>query len=329
MKKINKIATTLLLVLSLLLTTVLSSFSIVQAKTTIRLNKTKVSCEVDDQITLKVKGTKKKVKWKSNNRDVAVVSKKGKVFALDEGKATITATVGTLKLKCRITVESEEDTDDNDETDTTIPAPSSAPVTTLMSVAPSSTNSNDTVTTPTPATPIVTPTPTSTVSPTAIEYGSISGVITYQRRYNDVENTQKTVADNAYIVLVPKDIDLSGKNYPKLAEQAVAMTGGDGDRLLYFAMPDGRGLYNIKNVPVGNYLVFIRSAFATHELTPEYIATRDLFLKTTFGFMNETDYTMFIKGVVTMKYYSQDVTVKKDSNVEVNYDFGTSFDEEK
>lgn len=70
----------------------------------VRLNMTKKTLTVGKQVTLKVKGTRKKVKWSSSNKKVASVSSKGKVKAKKAGKATITAKVGKKKYKCRITV---------------------------------------------------------------------------------------------------------------------------------------------------------------------------------------------------------------------------------
>ncbi len=54
--------------------------------------------------TLKIKGTKKKVKWYSSNKKVATVNSKGKVTAKKNGRATITAKVGKRKYKCSIKV---------------------------------------------------------------------------------------------------------------------------------------------------------------------------------------------------------------------------------
>lgn len=59
--------------------------------------------------TIKVSGTKKKVKWSSSNKKVATVSSKGKVKAKKVGKATITASFGKKKLKCKITVKIPKD----------------------------------------------------------------------------------------------------------------------------------------------------------------------------------------------------------------------------
>lgn len=74
----------------------------------VRLNMTKKTLTVGKKVTLKVKGTRKKVKWSSSNKKVASVSSKGKVKAKKAGKATITAKVGKKKYKCRITVKKKK-----------------------------------------------------------------------------------------------------------------------------------------------------------------------------------------------------------------------------
>lgn len=54
--------------------------------------------------TLKVKGTKKKAKWYSSNKNVAIVDKYGKVTIKNKGTAIITAKVGSKKYKCTVKV---------------------------------------------------------------------------------------------------------------------------------------------------------------------------------------------------------------------------------
>ena len=75
-----------------------------QAKTKIKLNKTKISLQRGKTYTLKVKGTKKKVKWSSNKKTIATVTRKGKVTAKKPGTAVITASCGEYKVTCKITV---------------------------------------------------------------------------------------------------------------------------------------------------------------------------------------------------------------------------------
>ena len=74
------------------------------AKKKMKLNKTKATLYVGKKLTLKVKNTKKKVKWSSSKKAVASVTKKGVVKAKKKGKTVITAKIGKKKLKCKITV---------------------------------------------------------------------------------------------------------------------------------------------------------------------------------------------------------------------------------
>lgn len=75
-----------------------------QAANAMKLNVTKKTLEVDATYKLKVKGTKKTVKWSSTNKKVAKVSSKGNVRAIGEGKCKIVAKVDGQKLTCTVTV---------------------------------------------------------------------------------------------------------------------------------------------------------------------------------------------------------------------------------
>ncbi|MBR1873309.1 MAG: haloacid dehalogenase-like hydrolase [Eubacterium sp.] len=72
----------------------------------IRLNKTSVKLEVGKSVTLKVKGTKKKVTWTSSKPKIAKVNKSGKVTAKKAGSAVIKAKVAKKTLKCKVKVTS-------------------------------------------------------------------------------------------------------------------------------------------------------------------------------------------------------------------------------
>lgn len=76
----------------------------VNAKSKIKLNVTKKTLYKGKTYTLKVSGTKQKVKWSSSNPAIAKVSSKGKVTAMKKGTAYIYAKVSEKKLKCKITV---------------------------------------------------------------------------------------------------------------------------------------------------------------------------------------------------------------------------------
>ena len=68
------------------------------------LNQTNLTLLKGRSASLKVRGTKKKVRFTSSKRSVATVNAKGKVTAKKKGTAVITAKVGRKKLKCKVVV---------------------------------------------------------------------------------------------------------------------------------------------------------------------------------------------------------------------------------
>lgn len=99
MKKFNKS-----LAITLILSLCLTLAAPVDAKSKVKLNITKATLSVGGSINLKLLNNKKKVTWKSSNKKVASVTKKGKVKAKKKGKASIVAKVGKKKYTCKITV---------------------------------------------------------------------------------------------------------------------------------------------------------------------------------------------------------------------------------
>lgn len=93
-----------LIALTLVITSV--NFSTVKTEAKVKLNKKQVLVRVGSPVKLKVKNVKKKkkIKWKSSNKKIATVSKKGVVKGKDDGNCTITAKVGKKKLKCKVAV---------------------------------------------------------------------------------------------------------------------------------------------------------------------------------------------------------------------------------
>lgn len=69
-----------------------------------RLNKKKITVYNSRSFRLKVTGGKGRIRWKSGNKKVATVSKKGTVTALKGGTCTITAVRNGITLKCKVTV---------------------------------------------------------------------------------------------------------------------------------------------------------------------------------------------------------------------------------
>lgn len=70
-----------------------------------KISQKKVYMCKGDRILLKVKNTKKKGKWKSRNKKVAVVTKNGIVKAKRTGKAKITASLGKKTFSCTVVVQ--------------------------------------------------------------------------------------------------------------------------------------------------------------------------------------------------------------------------------
>lgn len=104
MGKVKKLLAVLLALALTVTAFVMESENAQAAKKKPKLNKKKATLYVGKTTQLKVKNTKKKVKWSSSKKSVATVSKKGKVKAKKKGKATITAKVAKKKLKCTVTV---------------------------------------------------------------------------------------------------------------------------------------------------------------------------------------------------------------------------------
>lgn len=74
------------------------------------LNKTELTLTVGKAAILRVKNAPKgkKVTWSTNDKQVATVSKKGRVTAKEAGTAKITAKVDKNKYTCKVTVKAKE-----------------------------------------------------------------------------------------------------------------------------------------------------------------------------------------------------------------------------
>lgn len=107
MKERTKKRSRWILLLAMVLALTFSSFASA-AEIKVKLNKSKATLYTTGTKTVQLKatvtGTNKKVKWSSNKKSVAAVSKNGKVTAKKAGTATITAQVGKTKKSCKITV---------------------------------------------------------------------------------------------------------------------------------------------------------------------------------------------------------------------------------
>ena len=99
-KRIGVLLTTFLLIVMCL---AVDTTTVSAAKN--KLSKTKITLTQGKKYRLKVKGTKKKVKWSSTKKSVATVNKKGVVTAKKKGTAKITVRSGkksyTVKIKVK------------------------------------------------------------------------------------------------------------------------------------------------------------------------------------------------------------------------------------
>lgn len=68
------------------------------------LNETKVTTCVGDGYKLQVIGVVGEIKFKSKNKEIAKVGKKGKITGVAPGTTTVTAKIGDIKLTCDVTV---------------------------------------------------------------------------------------------------------------------------------------------------------------------------------------------------------------------------------
>ena len=96
-----------IIILTLCMALVMGNFQTnVMAKRTPKpkLNKKSITIMMGKTSKLKLKNNKKKVKWKSLNKKIATVTKKGLVKGKSEGKTTIVAKVGKKKYKCKVRV---------------------------------------------------------------------------------------------------------------------------------------------------------------------------------------------------------------------------------
>lgn len=101
-----------------------------------KLNRSSAAIKVGKKVTLKVKGTKKKVKWTTSKKAIASVSSKGVVTGKKVGMATITAKVGKKKFRCKVTVKAKKKIVQNTTRNTTQNTTQNTTKTTVPTPAP-------------------------------------------------------------------------------------------------------------------------------------------------------------------------------------------------
>lgn len=167
----------------------------VSAAKKVSLSNKKLTVTKGKSKTLKVKNTKKKVKWKIlSGKKYISLKKKGKVAVSVKGKkkgtAKVQATVGKKKLTCKVTVK-------NVKTSKTTPAP---PVATT----PSGTSTPTATLT---AKPTAKPTATPTATPLATDAEALKNLIAEQKKQGasselseDIQNSKQYTWKNGRLV---------------------------------------------------------------------------------------------------------------------------------
>lgn len=106
MKKVKKLIVAIVMALAILVpaATVVNVNTITAAAANVKISNKRLTLEIGKSYTLKLRNTKKKVKWSSSNKAIAIVNKQGKVVAKAAGTTKITAKVGKKKYSCKVTV---------------------------------------------------------------------------------------------------------------------------------------------------------------------------------------------------------------------------------
>lgn len=100
----RKYSSHILLFLTMLVVIFMLKGEDVSAASTVKLNKTSKTMDLGTTYTLKLTGTKSKIKWSSSNKSIVSVNSSGLITAKSVGNASITAKVGKKKYKCEVNV---------------------------------------------------------------------------------------------------------------------------------------------------------------------------------------------------------------------------------
>lgn len=191
----------------------------------VKINKKKLTLSTGKTARLKIKGASGKVTWKSSNKKVAAVNKKGTVKAKKAGKAKITATLKirkkTKRFFCYVTVKKQ-----TSSTGSQSPAVTKAPSTTVKpsstrkpaaTMAPSATQTQRPSATKKPGTtskPTSTQRPTVTWKPAATQKPAATTVpptstVTEQSAYTILNSLRSTYPEgmpltNSYYYYSPR-----------------------------------------------------------------------------------------------------------------------------
>ena len=236
---------------------------------------------------LSVNNTSQKKTWKSSNKKIAKVSKKGLVTGVKAGKVKITAKVGKKKCVCEVTVQD-------------------------ASGSSSSGTEN-----------------TSYIPEKAEKYGKLTGTVTYL--YN---NYRGHVADvNSTIILVPyysANMDINTSHLIDLKYDGDTFDFGEN---VYSGQVNGLGTYTINHIPEGKYRVLIVSGKTStqgwFDATDNNLNTDPKYLRSIalgwVGRIREDDALTIAKAITFHKFAFGTVSIIADDETVLDHDFGITY----
>ncbi len=213
-----------------------------------RLNKKKITVAQGKKKVLKVKNTKKEVKWKIVSGKACIsLKKKGKraatITGKRKGKAKVRATVGKKKLVCKVTV--VESTDNTASTVTATPAGTGTDKSTLVpsvtnTASPAATDEVEDTQVPAPtatttATEVISPTATAMATETASPIATATATASPTPSASPVVNPSNA-PENAD----EQDVSVLETLIATLAENGVSVSEDMSDSDVYTWSEDGR-----------------------------------------------------------------------------------------
>lgn len=156
-------------------------------------------------------------------------------------------------------------------------------------------------------------------------YGKVEGNITYF--YNKYRGN---VADtNATVILIPKDgRALDMPNFSSYVFWDIkSMINLDGNKYgVYSATVDGKGEFVIPKVPVGEYIIYVKSkntndGYAFDDLDSHKNSISDIF----YGYLSEENADMIAESAGYNKVVFDNITVYEDDTTVFSFDFGITY----
>ncbi|QWU14453.1 hypothetical protein SAMN04487895_101765 [Paenibacillus sophorae] len=160
------------------------------------------------------------------------------------------------------------------------------------------------------------PKSTTKPKPTIVASGKLKGTITWQ--YNDYVGTKPDVGAEIYLIPVKlKKNSLAISDFVKVADKKITAKSVG----IYYTVANGYGNFEINNIPVGDYVIYVVSMKTLRDvLTPYNDETANKLLKPYIKNWND-----FLKGSIqASKSVIDTMTVEKNQTIDFSFDFGNT-----